>query len=102
MRHAGTVLVVWGAWLGVLTTALIPFTGIRGPFGVHAIEAIKLGGSAFACAAVGSALWVADARRRRVAECPQLVTENSFATATLIARLSLVLLGAGFGLWLVL
>ena len=49
----------------------------------------------------GLALWALDARRAQD-ERPRLVTDGSLATVTLIVGLAAALLGAGFGLWLIL
>jgi hypothetical protein len=101
VRRSGVVLVGWGAWLGVLTALQAPFRSIRGPLGVHWIEAVMLGASAGACLLGGLLLWALDARRG-AGERPRVLTADSVATTTLIAGLALALLGAGFGLWLIL
>ncbi len=85
----------------MLTAAQLPFRAIKGPLGVHWIEAAMLGGAALACAIGGLVLWAVDARRGE-GERPRLLASDSVATATLVAGLSLALLGAGFGLWLIL
>ncbi|HEY0517487.1 MAG TPA: hypothetical protein VGD00_10230 [Solirubrobacteraceae bacterium] len=108
MRRAAVVLLAWGAWLGVLTAALLPFTRERPrPYAPHAIEYWMLGGAAGSCLAAGLVLWRLDARRRTAAaaaagEPPRLIPDDSIAATTLAGGLSLALLGAGFGLWLVL
>jgi hypothetical protein len=101
MRRAGIVLIAWGLWLGALTAAQAAFRSIRGPLGVHWIEAAMLGGTAGACVLAGLVLWALDARSGEV-ERPRVVSTNSVATATFIAGLALTLVGAGFGLWLIL
>jgi hypothetical protein len=101
MRRAAIVLVAWGTWLGVWTAVQAAFRSVRGPFGVHWIEAVMLGGAAAACVLVGFALWALDARAGDD-DPPRALTTGSFTTATLIAGLALALLGAGFGLWLIL
>jgi hypothetical protein len=101
MKRAAVVLVAWGAWLGVWTAVQAAFRSIRGPLGVHWIEAAMLGGAAGACVLAGLVLWALDARSGAV-ERPRAITTDSIATATLIAGLALALLGAGFGLWLIL
>ncbi len=101
MRRAAIVLVAWGTWLGVWTAVQAAFRSVRGPFGVHWIEAVMLGGAAAACVLVGFALWALDARAGD-GDPPRALTTDSFTTATLIAGLALALLGAGFGLWLIL
>jgi hypothetical protein len=101
MRRAAIVLVAWGTWLGVWTGAQAAFRSIKGPFGVHWIEAVLLGSAAAASVLVGLALWTLDSRDGG-AEPPRALAMDSFATATLCAGLALALLGAGFGLWLIL
>jgi hypothetical protein len=104
VRRGAIVLVGWGLWLGLMTAAQAPFRSIKGPFGVHWIEAAMLGGAAAACVLAGLILWALDAQRGGAGaqERPRLLASDSFATATLIAGLALALLGAGFGLWLIL
>lgn len=101
MRRASIVLLGWGVWLGVLTAVQAPFRAIKGPLGVHWIEAAMLGGAALACFVGGLFIWAIDARAG-AGERSRLVSNDSFATTTLIAGLALALLGAGFGLWLIL
>lgn len=101
MRPTGMVLIAWGLWLGVLTAVQAAFRSIRGPLGVHWIEAAMLGGAAGACVLAGLVLSALDARSGEV-ERPRVVSTDSVATAALIAGLALTLLGAGFGLWLIL
>jgi hypothetical protein len=101
VRRAGIVLVGWGLWLGVMTAVQAAFRSVHGPFGVHWIEAAMLGAAATACVLAGLALWALDARAGD-GERPRVLAGDSVATATLIAGLALALLGAGFGLWLIL
>jgi hypothetical protein len=101
VKRGAIVLVCWGLWLGLMTAAQAPFRSIKGPFGVHWIEAVMLGGAAAACVLAGLVLWTLDVRRD-AQERPRVLASDSFATATLIAGLALALLGAGFGLWLIL
>ncbi|HEX4466565.1 MAG TPA: hypothetical protein VH025_05220 [Solirubrobacteraceae bacterium] len=100
MRRAGIVLVAWGAWLGVMTAVQAAFRSIRGPLGVHWIEAAMLAAAAAASLVGGLVLWALD--RRGGGETARVLASDSVATATLVAGLALALLGAGFGLWLVL
>jgi hypothetical protein len=102
MRRAAIVLLAWGALLAVMTAAQAPFLTIRGPFGVHGIEPIMLGSSSCACLVAGALLWWLEVRQRGAGERPRALADESFATAALIAGLALALLGAGFGLWLIL
>ncbi|HTZ87441.1 MAG TPA: hypothetical protein VMB05_12310 [Solirubrobacteraceae bacterium] len=101
MRRASIVLLGWGTWLGALTALQAPFRVINGPLGVHWIEAAMLGGAALACFVAGLVVWAIDARAG-AGERSRLVANDSLATATLVAGLTLALLGAGFGLWLIL
>jgi hypothetical protein len=95
------VLVAWGLWLAVMTAVQAAFRSVRGPLGVHWIEAVMLGGAACACVLGGLLLWALDARSGSV-ERPRALSSDSLATVALIAGLALALLGAGFGLWLIL
>jgi hypothetical protein len=101
MRRAAIVLIAWGAWLGAMTAVQAAFRSVHGPFGVHWIEAVMLGGAATTCMLVGLALWALDTRRA-AGERARMLASDSFATAALVAGLALALIGAGFGLWLVL
>lgn len=101
MRRASIVLIAWGLWLGALTAVQAAFRSVRGPLGVHWIEAAMLGGAATACLLGGVLLWALEARGDG-AERPRVLASDSVATTTLIAGLALALLGAGFGLWLIL
>jgi hypothetical protein len=94
IRRAAIVLLAWGAWLGL-------FTAVQAPFHPHVIEYGLLGGASAAALLAGILLWAIDARRaadrRRLA-----IPDSSVATVTLVGGLSLALVGAGFGLWLIL
>jgi hypothetical protein len=101
VRRAAIVLIGWGSWLAVMTAVQAAFRSVHGPFGVHWIEAVMLGGAAGACVLGGLVLWRLDARRG-AGERARMLASDSFATATLVAGLALALIGAGFGLWLIL
>jgi len=101
VRRAAIVLLAWGLLLGVLTAAQAPFASVKGPFGLHPIEYIMLGSASAACLIAGLVVWVLDGREGD-REIPRTVADGSFATATLIVGLALALVGAGFGLWLIL
>jgi hypothetical protein len=94
IRRAAIVLLAWGAWLGL-------FTAVQAPFHSHVIEYGMLGAASAATLLAGAVLWGIDARRpgpaRRLA-----IPDSSVATATLVTGLALALVGAGFGLWLIL
>jgi hypothetical protein len=102
VKRAGIVLLAWGAWLGVMTAVMIPFASIRGPFGLHAVEPIMLGGAAGACLVAGVVLWRLEARSAEEGERSRVIAEESLASGALVCGLCLALLGAGFGLWLIL
>jgi hypothetical protein len=101
MRRGGIVLIAWGIWLGVMTAVQAGFRSIRGPLGVHWIEAAMLGGAAAVCTLCGLLLWLLDLRAGEN-ERPRVLAGDSVATVTLVVGLALALLGAGFGLWLIL
>lgn len=101
MRRAAIVLVGWGFLLVVMTVLQAPFASIRGPFGLHPIEYVMLGSAAGLCLIAGVVVWVLDARTGP-GESPRAIADGSFATAALIVGLALALVGAGFGLWLIL
>lgn len=101
MRRAAIVLIGWGALLGAMTAVQTAFSSIKGPFGPHPIEYAMLGSAAGLCLVAGLFVWMLDARAR--SDDPvRRISDESFATATLMVGLALVLLGAGFGLWLIL
>jgi hypothetical protein len=105
MRRAAIVLLAWGAWLGALTAVQLAFAGVRPhSVGLHPIEYWMLGGASGACLVTGLVLWRLDARGgpRRTRGAPRLVFDDSVASATIACGLALALLGAGFGLWLIL
>jgi hypothetical protein len=97
VRRAAIVLLGWGAWLGVLTA-------VQTPFGPRTIEVEMLGSASAACLVAGAVVWALDARRSRAVRGPEqrLLTDSSVACAVLVSGLALALLGAGFGLWLIL
>jgi hypothetical protein len=88
------VLLVWGSWL-------LAVTAVQLVFAPKAIQiAIPLAAAA-ACLDGGLVIWRLDARRAG-REPPRLLTDGSVATATLAVGLAVLLVGAGFGLWLML
>lgn len=94
MKRAAIVLLVWGAWLGVLT-------GLQAAFEPKLIQFAIPAVAAAACILAGLALWALEVYRGHE-ERPRLITDSSLATATLVLGVALALLGAGFGLWLIL
>lgn len=101
MRRAAIVLIGWGLLLAAMTALQAPFASVRGPFGLHPIEYIMLGSASAGCLLAGVAVWALDARAGS-GESPRVIADGSFATTALIVGLALALLGAGFGLWLIL
>jgi hypothetical protein len=84
-----------------MTALQTAFSSVPGPFGTHTIEYAMLGSAAGLCLMTGLIVWLLDARAG--AEEPvRTIADGSFATATLVVGLALALLGAGFGLWLIL
>ncbi len=94
MRRAAVVLLAWGLWLGVLTVLQAVFAPKLIQFSIPAVASA-------ACVTVGLVLWALDARQGQD-ERPRLITDSSLATVTLVVGLAVALLGAGFGLWLIL
>jgi hypothetical protein len=102
MKRAAVVLLGWGGWLGALTAVQLAFAPVHPrSVGLHPIEYEMLGGASAACLLAGLALWWLDARRGEL-ERPRALPDTSLAAACLAAGLALALLGAGFGLWLIL
>lgn len=96
MRRAAILPVCWGAFLAALTALLTPFKP-------RTIVPEMLGAAAAGSLIVGLCVWVLDRRRGRLATAERRVlSDGSVATVTLVAGLALALIGAGFGLWLIL
>ena len=120
VKRAAIVLLAWGLLLGALTA-------LQTVFGPRPIQAVMLGGASVASITAGLVLWALDIRahgprtgssvaarhveqresrsqedRQSGWERPRAITDESFATAALVAGLALTLMGAGFGLWLIL
>jgi hypothetical protein len=94
MSRPAIVLIGWGVWLGALAA-------LQAVFAPKLIQISIPVVSSAACIAAGLALWAAGARRGE-RERPRLIADDSLATVTLVVGLALALLGAGFGLWLIL
>lgn len=94
MTRAAVVLLAWGLWLGALTALQAVFAPKLIQFSIPTV-------AAGACVLAGLVVWSLDARRRH-GDPSRLITDSSAATIALVAGLALALLGAGFGLWLIL
>lgn len=94
MRRAAVVLLGWGLWLGVLT-------GVQSVFAPKLIQFSIPTVATAACVLAGLVVWALDARKTS-GEQPRLLTDSSVATVALIVGIAVALLGAGFGLWLIL
>ena len=94
MRRAAVVLIGWGLWLAVLTCLQAVFAPKLIQFSIPAVASA-------ACVIAGLGLWLTEARQGQQ-ERPRLITDSSVATATLIVGAAVALVGAGFGLWLIL
>jgi ABC-type tungstate transport system substrate-binding protein len=94
VRSAAVLLLVWGLWLAVLTGVQAVFAPKLIQFSIPAVASV-------ACVLVGLAVWVLDVRQGP-GEGLRLITDSSVATVVLIVGVAVALLGAGFGLWLIL
>jgi hypothetical protein len=94
VRRAAVVLFVWGLWLAVLTGVQVVFAPKLIQFAIPAVASA-------ACVLVGLAVWALDVRQGDVDE-PRLITDSSVATVALVLGAAVALIGAGFGLWLIL
>jgi hypothetical protein len=94
VRRGAIVLLAWGSWLGALTA-------LQALFAPKAIQFEMPGAFSVACLLAGLALWAHQARSSP-GERARLLSDSSHATATLVVGLALALIGAGFGLWLIL
>jgi hypothetical protein len=99
VKRAAIVFAAWGAWLGVWTAVQLLF--LRATFPERTIQWVMLGGAAAAALLTGAAIWRVGVRRSpRTAA--QLITNESAASAVLAVGLGLLLVGASFGLFLLL
>ncbi len=94
MKRAALWPLAWGLWLGALTAVQAIFAPKLVQF---AIPAAASG----ACLATALALWAYD-RRRGGQERLRLIADSSVATGAFVTGIALALVGAGFGLWLIL
>jgi hypothetical protein len=94
MRRAAVVLLAWGLWLGALTALQAAFAPKPIQFSIPAVASA-------ACVTAGLVAWALDARQGQD-ERPRPIADGSVATVALVVGLAVALLGAGFGLWLIL
>jgi hypothetical protein len=94
VRRAAVVLLVWGVWLAALT-------GVQAVFAPKPIQFSIPAVASAACVLAGLVVWTLDVRRGEGEE-PRLIADSSVATVASIVGVALALLGAGFGLWLIL
>ncbi|HEY2535972.1 MAG TPA: hypothetical protein VGI24_03205 [Solirubrobacteraceae bacterium] len=93
-RRSAIVLLAWGLWLGVLTALQAVFAPKLIQFTMPALASAV-------CLISGLVLWIAELCTP-VSERARLISDSSYATATLVVGLALALVGVGFGLWLIL
>jgi hypothetical protein len=97
VKTGALVLLIWSLLLAIHVPVMAAI------FNENSTSVLLLGGAAAATALVSLGVWVG--RRRAEGEDPDVerpVTEVSMASALLGAALALMLLGAQFGVWLVL
>lgn len=99
MRKAAVVFVAWGTWLGIWTAVQLLF--LHATFPERTIQWVMLGGASAAAIATGAAVFQLG-RARRPPPDRRLVADESAATATLAVGVAIALLGASFGLFLLL
>ncbi len=94
MRRAAVVLFAWGLWLALLTALQAVFAPKLIQFSIPAVASAS-------CVLAGLVVWALDARHARGRQV-WLIADGSVATVMLVLGLAVALLGAGFGLWLIL
>jgi hypothetical protein len=99
MRRSAIVFAAWGLWLGVWTAVQLLF--LKATFPERTIQWVMLGGAAAGAIATGAAVWQLG-RTRRAPPATQLIPDESAATATFAVGVAMALLGASFGLFLLL
>ncbi len=99
MKRAAIVFVAWGAWLGVWTAVQMLF--LHATFPERTLQWVMLGGASAGALATGFGIWRLD-RRHRAGPWERLIANESAATATFTVGLAMALLGASFGLFLLL
>jgi hypothetical protein len=99
MKRGALPVIAWGLWLAVWTGVLFVF--VDAEFPTRQIEYDLLGGAAFAVVLSGLVIWRLDVRARDADPSRSIVTD-SVASVTTALGLAMVLVGASFGLWLIL
>jgi hypothetical protein len=99
VKRAAIVFAAWGAWLGVWTAVQLLF--LHATFPERTIQWVMLGGAAAAALLTGAAIWRVGGRRSPPG-ASQLITSESAASAVLAVGLGILLVGASFGLFLLL
>jgi hypothetical protein len=99
VRRAAVVFLAWGVWLGIWTAVQLLF--LHAAFPERTIEWVMLGGASAATLVTGIGVWGHD-RTHRTAPGERLIADESAATAAFAVGLAMALLGASFGLFLVL
>jgi hypothetical protein len=93
------VFVTWGAWLGVWTAVQLLF--LHTAFPERTLQWLMLGVVSAGALATGFGIWRLE-RRYRAGPWERLIANESAATATFTVGLAMALLGASFGLFLLL
>jgi hypothetical protein len=99
VRRSAIVFAAWGLWLGVWTAVQLVFLHAALP--ERTIQWVMLGGVSAAAIVTGAAIWQLG-RARRGPPTAQLIADESAATAALAVGVAMALLGASFGLFLLL
>jgi len=99
VKRAAIVFAAWGAWLGAWTAVQLLF--LHATFPERTIQWVMLGGAAAAALLTGAAIWRVGVRRSPRGAA-QLIANESAASAVLAVGLGILLVGASFGLFLLL
>jgi hypothetical protein len=99
MRRGAIVFAAWGLWLGLWTAVQLLF--LHTSFPERTVQWVMLGGASAGAIATGAALWQLG-RVRPESPTERLIADESAATATFAVGVGLALVGASFGLFLIL
>jgi len=99
VKRAAVVFVAWGMWLGAWTAVQLLF--VDATFPERTIQWVMLGAAALGAFTTGIVIRRLASRRGGEA-ATQLITSESTASATVAVGLAVLLVGASFGLFLVL